>query len=352
MCLAISKPARAIIPVEHLEAGYEGNPHGCGFCYPEGGKVVVVKGLLKFDDFLKQYKEKEHLPMLVHFRVSTHGKPNFLNCHPFSMLSEKYALIHNGMIPIAQSYPELSDTGNFSKLVMEPMLKAGIDMAKPSFVYLVQQAIGSHNKVCVMDWTGRVVIYNETSGEVEEAIDKDDKPVMIKDKAGVEYQAEVWYSHGGYKFFKKRHTTKHRDEYEGYFNCGTGNQSISADELAAGFTGTPAGEVNPKFVNRAKLDTPPSVIAGFKAGVKDASQSAEAIVSAHGGFVKHDGQGGQLVHIQLPKKDTAISEITSGPIFDARSELEIFHLQTKMNLTRAEAIASLGLRLEDCLSYV
>src|ERR1035441_5333248 len=129
MCLAISKPARAIIPVEHLEAGYEGNPHGCGFCYPEGGKVVVVKGLLKFDDFLKQYKEKEHLPMLVHFRVSTHGKPNFLNCHPFSMLSEKYALIHNGMIPIHQSYPELSDTGNFAKLVIEPLAMDDADYA-------------------------------------------------------------------------------------------------------------------------------------------------------------------------------------------------------------------------------
>jgi hypothetical protein len=360
MCLAIAKPARAVIPVEHLEAGYESNPHGCGFCYPEGGKVVVVKGLLKFEDFLKQYKEKEHLPMLVHFRMSTHGKPNFINCHPFSMLNGKYALIHNGVIPISLQYPELSDTGNFSKLVMEPMLKAGIDLAKPAFVYLVEQCIGSCNKVCVMDEKGRIVIYNEASGETEGAVDKDGKAVMLRmaDGKDNESQAEVWYSHGGYKFNKRCRSRNYKDEYENIYSCGNGEEAVEVPDMTTsvgeGFSGTPISAVNPAFANRAKLTPPPmGVIEGFKpGGEKDARLSAEAIVLAHGATLS-DPEKPKLIHIQLPqKKENSISEITSGPIFDVRAELEISHLRENMSLTRAEAIKSLGLRLEDCVSYV
>ena len=359
MCLAIAKPARAVIPVEHLEAGYEGNPHGCGFCYPEKGKVVVVKGLMKFDEFLKSYQEKEHLPMLVHFRVSTHGKASQLNCHPFSILDGQFALIHNGVIPISFSYPELSDTGNFSKLIMEPMLKLGVDLAKPAFVYLVQQSIGAHNKVCVMDSKGRIVIYNESSGETEDAVDKDGKPVMLKYTDGSTAQAEVWYSHGGYKFNKRRYRRVANDEYENIYNCGDGEVVVPVGDMTTsvgeGFGGTPVPGVNPAFTNRAKLTPPDGVITGFKP-MKDAQTSAEIIALAHGATIK-DLKKPEVIHIQLPQKPVQaerarIAEITKGPIFDVRTELELAHLQENMSLTRDEGIKYLQLKMEDCVSYV
>ena len=365
MCLAIAKPARAVIPVEHLEAGYEGNPHGCGFCYPEKGKVVVVKGLMKFDEFLKLYQEKEHLPMLVHFRVSTHGKASQLNCHPFSMLNEQFALIHNGVIPITLQYPELSDTGNFAKLVMEPMLKIGVDLAKPAFVFLVQQSIGAHNKVCVMDAKGKIVIYNESSGEVEDAVDKDGEPVMIKYTDGTTAQAEVWYSHGGYKFNKRHQRRIVNDEYENIYNCGDGAEVVPVGDMTTsvgeGFAGTPASGVNPNFMNRAKLTPPDGVIQGFKP-MKDARTSAEAIALAHGATIS-DAEKPKTVRIQLPQKPmvlppkptlrtNTIQEITSGPIFDVRTELELAHLGENMALTRDEGIRYLQLKIEDCISYV
>ena len=361
MCLAIAKPARAFIPVEHLEAGYEGNPHGCGFCYPEGGKVVVVKGLMKFPEFLAKYREKEHLPMLIHFRMSTHGKPNFLNCHPFSFFNEQFALIHNGVIPIFLSYPELSDTGNFAKLVMEPMVKTGVDIDKSAFRFLVQQAIGSQNKICVMDASGRIVIYNEPSGEIEDAVDKDGNPVIEIDWEGKEYQEEVWYSHGGYKFNKRRLTRLYKDEYEGLFKCGQGDEAVIVEDMTTsvgeGFKGTPTTAVNSDFTNRAKL-TPPtqSVIEGFKPGTltKDAEKSAQVIDEAYRAVAHTDGKS--LVKIKLPPKQAnsshIITEITSGPIYDAKTELEMAHLQDKMSLTREECIKYLGLKIEDCISYV
>jgi hypothetical protein len=363
MCLAIAKPARAVIPLEHLEAGYEGNPHGCGFCYPEGGRVVVVKGLFTFPEFLTKYREKEHLPMLVHFRVSTHGKASFLNCHPFSFFDGRFALIHNGVISISLSYPELSDTGNFAKLVMEPMVKNAVDPDKPAFRFLVQQAIGSHNKVCVMDATGRIIIYNENSGESEEALDKDGNPVIETDSNGKQYQEEVWYSHGGYKFNKRRRSQNYNDEYEGLFNCGQGEEVVPltgedmTTSVGEGFSGTPVAGVNPAFTHRAKLTPPQGIIEGFKPGTlsKDAGKSAQAIAEAYGGVISTEKEG-KLVHIKLPSKPDAksriITEITSGPIYDARTELEMAHLQEKMGLTRDECIKYLGLKIEDCISYV
>lgn len=365
MCLAIAKPAQAVIPIEHLEAGYEGNPHGCGFCYPEGGKVVVVKGLLKFSEFFKLYQEKEHLPMLIHFRVSTHGKPSQLNCHPFSILGGQYALIHNGVIAISLSLPELSDTGNFAKLVMEPMLKAGIALDKPAFVFLVQQSIGSHNKVCVMDAKGRIFIYNETSGETEDAVDKDGNPVMLQTADGKDSdtQAEVWYSHGGYKFNKKRYRRTYTDEYEGLFDCGTGEEAVPVTDMTTsvgeGFSGTPTAGTNPSFTNRAKLTPPPDgVITGFKP-IKDAKTLAEAIALSHGAVISNS-ENPSCIHIKLPQKPmqlspksrATITEITTGPIFDATTELEIAHLNESMGITRDEAIKYLNLQIADCISYV
>lgn len=358
MCLAISKPAGAIIPVEHLQSGYSGNPHGCGFCYSENGKLTIVKGLFSFEDFYEQYKEKEHLAMLIHFRFSTHGKPNYINCHPFDILNGQYALIHNGVIKIHCSIPHLSDTGNFSRLIMEPMLKLGVTPEKPAFRYLVESAIGEGNKVCLMAADGSVTIYNEESGSSEDAVDKDDNDIMIKvkNKKGeeIEDNLKVWYSHSGYKYCRSRNKrSRYEDEYEGFFNCGQGEEAVTEEELiAAGFTDNRSSE---NFTNRAKLDQPPTpegVVEGFKAGVKQTKNDSDEVLKVYDA-ITHRTPGRYPPETGQSSFDTKeIAEITSGPIFDAQTELEIAFLQEKSGVTRGEAIQSMQLEPQDAISYV
>lgn len=373
MCLAIYKPAGAVIPEEHLENGYQINDDGCGFCYAENGKLHVVKGLLTFPDFLKQYREKEHLAMLIHFRMSTHCGKNKLNCHPFSICDGKYALIHNGVISIHCTIKELSDTGNFAKLVMEPMLKAGVHPRKPAFFFLVEQAIGSHNKVCLMDCNGDVTIYNEDSGEYENAVDKDGNEIIFTGNDGKKYNETVWYSNGGYKYSRRsRATTRrnHHDEYEGYFDGSTGDYGAGecgvaemTTSIGEGFAGVKKEEVGSQFTHKPPLDPPPNrVITGFNpGGEKSAQASAEAILQA---------QKKDTIRIKLPPKDAigtpapapllpgprnidhSITPVDTGPIFGAKAELEIAYVMSEMSVTRKEAIKMLDIGINEAVTII
>ena len=385
MCLAIHKPAKAIIPIDHLESGYEGNPHGCGFCYSENGKLHIVKGMLTFPQFYKQYKEKEHLAMLIHFRWATHACKTALNCHPFSICNGKYALIHNGIIPIVCSMEKLSDTGNFAKLVMEPMLNAGIHPRKPSFFFLVEQALGEGNKVALMDWRGQVTIYNEDNGCYEYAVDKNKDEITFLGKDGKRYNERVWYSNSGYKAVRRVSTRHHQDEYEGYFDGGAGMCGVAEmpTNLESGFAGIPSTETNSQFGKKPLLDPPPSnIIVGFKpTGEKDAEQSANAMsdaMAAGAPIINRNGkyppnvpvsQKKDTIRIILPPKQTVetnpapamfkassaahtVTEIESGPIFDAKTELEIAYLVSEMNMNRIEAMDSLKLDIKDALTII
>ena len=356
MCLAIAKPAGAVVPVGHLYAGYQGNPHGCGFAYAENGKLSIVKGLFSFKEFMERYRRYEHLPMLVHFRYSTHGEPSVLNCHPFSMWEGRYALIHNGVIHIHQSISkDLSDTAHFARLIMEPMLKAGINPEKAAFRYLVEESIGDNNKVLIMDNNGKITIYNESLGEYEDAEDKAGNPVIVEGKDGEE-QATVWYSNVGYKYTRRRGKQRTADDpYDGFFDCCRDEEVVPADfttNLDTGFRG------------KAKLDPPPGagVIQGFKAGVrntadplpegvgeapalKNAGAAAEAMAAAWGGTV-----------VRTEKSEiTPVSEddlMITGPLFSYKVELEIAYMKQEFNMNRAEAIVALGLDVKDAESFV
>lgn len=213
MCLAIYKPADKKITREHLENGFQKNTDGCGIAFSENGKLTIIKGLFTFDKFYEEYTAREHLPMLIHFRWATHGGTNQLNCHPFDMCDGKYAVIHNGVISIKTTIAELSDTGNFVRLVLEPMFENGIEpfQATPENKYapygalkfLIEQTIGKNNKIVVMDGDGRVSFFNEDGGA---------------------WDGGVWFSNTGYKYGSIVRYTGH--DYTEYDNWSKKNESV------------------------------------------------------------------------------------------------------------------------------
>ena len=68
-------------------------------------------------------------------------------------------------------------TGNFAKLVLEPML-ASHNADNPALRFLIESAIGPSNKIAIMNGAGEAVIYNETSGQ---------------------WQDGVWFSNSGFR---------------------------------------------------------------------------------------------------------------------------------------------------------
>ena len=200
MCLAIYKPANQIVCVSHLEEGFIGNPHGAGFAYLKDGAIVTRKGFFKFHDFLKAYENEvsSETPALIHFRYATHGEKNEFNCHPWDVCNGEYVAIHNGILNI-QSTDAKSDTGHFVDLVLTPVISAMGNPAHHSVKYLIEQAIGSGNKILVMSKTGEVTIYNEKSGT---------------------WDGGIWYSNCGYQPSRYSYRTNFMpDEYYGGYGA-------------------------------------------------------------------------------------------------------------------------------------
>lgn len=145
--------------------GHSNNPDGAGLAIARGGKIEVIKGMFpKFEDFWKVYKQHEKHSMILHFRLATHGAKDEANCHPWTLNEGDFALVHNGIISIKLTDATLSDTGNFCRLVLEPMLRHN-KPTKPALRYLIEQAVGSSNKILLINRAGQVTIFNESAGE-------------------------------------------------------------------------------------------------------------------------------------------------------------------------------------------
>lgn len=128
MCIIIVKPAGIALPDSAtLENCWEGNPDGAGFMYPYHGRVRIEKGFMSLKSFNKRLKKLRHeidthaTPMVLHFRIGTHGENSPACTHPFPIVDSVTELqkirtncfigvAHNGIIPIKPSRADISDT--------------------------------------------------------------------------------------------------------------------------------------------------------------------------------------------------------------------------------------------------
>src|SRR5690606_4790814 len=128
MCIIAIKPAGIKMPAtETIENMWHNNPDGAGIMYAIGGTVHIEKGFMTLKDFKKALKRLEKTvnvtstPIVLHFRITTHGGTSPGNCHPFPV-TEKLPLLqmtkckaplavaHNGIIDIKPSQKNISDT--------------------------------------------------------------------------------------------------------------------------------------------------------------------------------------------------------------------------------------------------
>ncbi|MAS82795.1 MAG: hypothetical protein CMF45_08900 [Legionellales bacterium] len=172
MCLAIYKPKGEEVAKDRLRNAFNRNPHGAGFTFAEGeGKVHIRKGFFTFDQFWKAYSKanKPNRSFLIHFRWATKGKKTKGNCHPFR-LTKTHAMIHNGTIDRVLLKDGGSDSANFAKRILAPIVKS-----HPNFIYtthgqkIVNLAIGA-SKVAVMNSAGNAVIFNEHKGHWDSGV--------------------------------------------------------------------------------------------------------------------------------------------------------------------------------------
>lgn len=100
MCIAILNNGNKITK-EQFKNSWDNNPDGFGMAYVYANEIRVFKSMSKnIDKLYKRYSriyDKIDSPIMLHFRISTGGKINLANCHPF-MVNDETVFMHNGVI--------------------------------------------------------------------------------------------------------------------------------------------------------------------------------------------------------------------------------------------------------------
>ena len=178
MCLIVYKPRGIKLPPDkEIAEAMDTNSDGFGYMYLKDNYIHIVKGAMNPNEvellFNQLPDDINQLPMVMHFRLATHGSVNPANCHPFPITTDKgvlglteleckTAVAHNGIIPskfVDAKYvkrvwvqgkkqpddeDELSDTGLFVREYLAPMGKA-------IFNQVVGKLLSTVGKMAILD---------------------------------------------------------------------------------------------------------------------------------------------------------------------------------------------------------
>lgn len=161
MCIIAAKPAGTPMPDrDTIRTMWNVNSDGAGLMWVEKGQVRIEKGFMKYKALANRLDELEKkldltaTPVVMHFRITTHGGTKPENTHPFPITDSIGALkkrvittdvgvAHNGIIPITPR-KGISDTMEYIATQLAPLKRA-----LPRFyenkhaMQLIQNAIGS-----------------------------------------------------------------------------------------------------------------------------------------------------------------------------------------------------------------
>lgn len=181
ICIAIYKPAHKELSEESLQNSWNANSDGAGFMYAEKKKLHIVKGLMTYEAFKTAYEPHKNKECVLHFRISTHGKVDEANTHPFS-IDKNLGMVHNGIINkvACDVNKDMSDTWHFVEKFLKKFHAIYPQFwLEQEFKELIENYIlGS--KFILMDNEGNCDIYNESVGI---------------------WDCECWFSNSSYKTF-------------------------------------------------------------------------------------------------------------------------------------------------------
>ena len=151
MCIIAAKAKGVAMPDDQtIENMWYGNSDGAGFMYAENGKVYIRKAL----DELAATHDMTQLPLVMHFRITTHGGTKPANCHPFpitdsvGVLSKletkcRVGVAHNGVIDITPR-KGISDTMEYIASQLAPLSRAVPEFYKNKhLIEMIYNATGS-----------------------------------------------------------------------------------------------------------------------------------------------------------------------------------------------------------------
>jgi predicted glutamine amidotransferase len=173
MCLIItgqSSKVRSTLLDTHglLSDIFTSNPDGIGFMYGSAKGLKVTKTLPKnlgdATAFIQRLPQDDR-EIAIHFRWTTHGKTDMLNCHPYDVIPGFIAMMHNGVLHTGNAADKnKSDTWHFIQDYLHSAVSASPELVYDAgFVSMLEEFIGN-NRFVFMNGEGRMQHVNFDQG--------------------------------------------------------------------------------------------------------------------------------------------------------------------------------------------
>lgn len=188
MCIIAAIPQGKTISKDVLKRCWHNNPHGGGFMYSNGKSVLTFKEMISFKKYWNNFTnlrlQYPNSHFVCHFRISTHGKINTANCHPF-LVNKKLGFCHNGVISNAPNDINFSDTVMFNKTILEKLPSDFLE--DEAIKKLIKVYIGSGSKLSFLTYDNKLHFINEEAGVW-------DNGIWFSNRG---YQSSGYYDRGG-----------------------------------------------------------------------------------------------------------------------------------------------------------
>lgn len=167
MCIIIASANPIKLEKNLLKRCWDRNPDGAGFAYVTDGRIKVVKELEHFERFHELFIRhlpvcmKAVSPMLLHFRVGTHGTKTIENVHPF-WVARNCVMAHNGVLDIKEEN-NWSDTRTFAERVLKPISETHDFTKNDASIWLITKFAKS-NKLAFLTSERNIQLINRKDG--------------------------------------------------------------------------------------------------------------------------------------------------------------------------------------------
>ena len=173
MCIIAIKSKGIDLPNEEiLQNMWRANRDGAGFMYAHKGVVHIEKGYMKYENFYAAIRKLDemyglkNIPLIMHFRITTHGGTKPENTHPFPItdsvgvlkklsVTTKIGVAHNGIIDI-RPRDGISDTMEYVASQLATLSRAVPKFYKNvDLMEMVSNAIGV-SRMAFMNGDGEI----------------------------------------------------------------------------------------------------------------------------------------------------------------------------------------------------
>jgi hypothetical protein len=165
MCIAILNQS-GIISESIIRTCANNNPDGMGMAWIENGSIRTFKSMKEVEKLISLYQSiraDNEFPIMLHFRIGTHGKKDISNVHPFH-IGDNMVMCHNGIVDTPILHPDKSDTFHLSLFLSKlRTIENLIDVNSIEFLF-TETFCGDYSKLIFLDNDGRFSIANEDLG--------------------------------------------------------------------------------------------------------------------------------------------------------------------------------------------